>query len=127
MKCLSIASNDRLQLDECSYGLSVFFTWTADGKLKVAYSGYQNKCIQQNNNNSLTMGDCSSNSSITWICKDRTLKTGDWYLSSNIQADEIQVTKIVTGYEALWVLLDTDNSICDRPARPTSTTRHLFI
>ena len=119
---MSITSNDRLELDRCSYGLSIFFNWTADGKLKGAYSGYKNKCIQQNNNNSLTTGDCGSNSSITWACKDRTLKTGDWYLSWNIQADEIQVTKIVIGREALWVLLDTDNSVCDWPARPTSTT-----
>jgi hypothetical protein len=68
------------------------------------------------------MGNCSSNSSIPWTCKNRTLKAGDWYLSWNIQTDEIQVTKIVTGREALWVLLDTDNSVCDRPARPTSST-----
>jgi hypothetical protein len=121
-KCLSTASNDRLQLAQCSYGLSVFFEWTVNGKLKGAYSGYQNKCIQQNNNISITMGNCSSNSSITWACKDRTLKTGDWYLSWNIQADEVQVTKIVIGREALWVLLDTDNGVCDWPARATSTT-----
>jgi hypothetical protein len=119
---LSIASNDRLELAQCSYGRSVFFTWTADSKLKGAYRGYSNKCIQQNNNISITIGNCSPNSSITWACKDRTLKTGDWYLSWNIQTDEITVTKIVTGREALWVLLDTDNSVCDWPAPPTSTT-----
>ena len=122
-KCLSFASNNSLELAQCTYGLSVFFVKTADGKLRGAHSGYQNKCIQYDQRtNSVTTGDCSSNYSISWTCKDRTLKTGDWYLSWNIQTVEIEVVKNASGGEALWVVYETDNSVCDWPARLRSTT-----
>ena len=122
-KCLSFSSNNSLELARCTYGLAVFFIKTAEGKLKGAHSGYQNKCIQYDQRtNSVTTGDCSSNYSISWTCEDRTLKTGDWYLSWNIQTDEIEVARNVSGREALWVVYETDNSVCDWPVRPRSTT-----
>ena len=119
--CLSFTSNNRLQLSRCTFGLSVFFNWTTNGKLRGAYAGYQDKCIQIKNNSIIT-GDCSSNYSINWTCDDRTLKAGDWYLSWNIQTKEIQVVKTISGREALWVPCDTDNSVCDWPTRPHATS-----
>ena len=73
------------------------------------------------------MGDCSSNYSISWTCEDRTLKAGDWYLSWNMQTDEILLTKVMTGREALWVVHKTDNSVCDWPAQPISTGTPPFV
>ena len=121
MKWLSFTSNNRLHLVQRTNNLSVFFNWTRDGKLKGARTGYQDKCIQLKNNSIIT-GDCNSNYSINWTCDDRTLKAGDWYLSWNIQTEEIQVAKTIFGREALWVLCDTDNSVCDWPTRPRTTS-----
>ena len=123
-KCLSFASNNSLDMAQCGNGVKkAFFNRTVDGKLKGARSGYQHKCIQHDQNtNSVTTGDCNSNHSVSWTCEDRTLKTGDWYLSWNFHTDEIEVVKNVSGREALWVLYQTDNSVCDWPTRVSSTT-----